>query len=80
MGRCTGAFAEYSLMDAREALAVPKKPHLGEAGSIPLAFMVVHDMLIAQGRLKSGNGCSSPGSRRGSASPRCRPPRRWARR
>jgi len=33
--------------------------------------MVVHDMLIAQGKLKSGNGCSSPASRRASASPRC---------
>ncbi len=54
MGRCTGAFAEYSLMDAREALAVPKNLTWEEAGSIPLAFMVVHDMLIAQGRLKSG--------------------------
>ena len=54
MGRCAGSFAEYSLMDAREALAVPKNLSWEEAGSVPLAFMVVHDMLIAQGRLKSG--------------------------
>ena len=54
MGRCMGAFAEYALMDAREAIAMPANLSWEEAGSIPLAFMVVHDMLIAQGRLKSG--------------------------
>jgi len=54
MGRCSGAFAEYSLMDAREALAMPKNLSWEEAASIPLVFMVVHDMLIAQGRLKAG--------------------------
>ena len=55
MGRCSGAFAEYSLIDAREALAMPKNLSWEEAGSIPLAFMVVHDMLIAQGKLKAGD-------------------------
>jgi NADPH:quinone reductase len=54
MGRCSGAFAEYSLIDAREALAVPKNLSWEEAACIPLAFMVVHDMLVAQGRLKAG--------------------------
>jgi len=54
MGRCSGAFAEYSLMDAREALAMPKTLSWEEAACVPLAFMVVHDMLIAQGRLKAG--------------------------
>jgi NADPH:quinone reductase-like Zn-dependent oxidoreductase len=54
MGRCSGAFAEYSLMDAREALAMPRNLSWEEAACIPLVFMVVHDMLIAQGRLKAG--------------------------
>jgi NADPH:quinone reductase-like Zn-dependent oxidoreductase len=54
MGRCTGAFAECSLMDAREAIAMPNNLSWEEAGSVPLAFMVVHDMLVAQGRLKAG--------------------------
>jgi NADPH:quinone reductase len=54
MGRCAGSFAEYSLMDAREAIVVPKSLGWEEAGSIPLVFMVVHDMLVAQGRLKAG--------------------------
>jgi len=54
MGRCSGAFAEHSLIDAREALAVPKNLSWEEAACIPLVFMVVHDMLIAQGKLKAG--------------------------
>jgi NADPH:quinone reductase-like Zn-dependent oxidoreductase len=54
MGRCSGSFAEYSLIDAREALAMPKNLSWEEAACIPLVFMVVHDMLIAQGKLKAG--------------------------
>ena len=54
MGRCSGAYSEYALMDAREAVLVPARLSWEEAASIPLAFMVVHDMLIAQGRLAAG--------------------------
>ena len=54
MGRCAGSFAEYALMDAREAIAVPKTLSWEEAACVPLVFMVVHDMLIAQGKLKAG--------------------------
>jgi NADPH:quinone reductase-like Zn-dependent oxidoreductase len=54
MGRCPGAFAEYALMDAREAIPVPGNLSWEEAASVPLTFMVVHDMLIAQGGLKAG--------------------------
>ena len=54
MGRCPGAFAEYALMDVREAVAVPPRLSWEQAAAIPLTFMVVHDMLIAQGRLKAG--------------------------
>jgi NADPH2:quinone reductase len=54
MGRCSGGFAQYSLIDAREALAMPKNLSWEEAACIPLVFMVVHDMLIAQGKLKAG--------------------------
>jgi NADPH2:quinone reductase len=53
MGRCPGAFAEYALMDAREAIPIPKTLSWDEAAAIPLAFMVVHDMLVAQSRLKA---------------------------
>lgn len=52
MGRCAGAFSEYAVMDAREAIAMP--PHLSweEAAAAPLAFMTAHDMVIGQGKLK----------------------------
>jgi NADPH:quinone reductase len=52
MGRCPGAFSEYALMDEREAIAVPPNLTWEEAASIPLTFLVVHDMLVVQGRLK----------------------------
>jgi len=54
MGRCPGAFAEYALMDAREAIAVPARLSWEEAAAVPLSFMVVHDMLVAQGQLRAG--------------------------
>ncbi len=54
MGRCAGSFAEYALMDAREAVRVPERLSWEEASGIALTFMVVHDMLIAQGRLIAG--------------------------
>ena len=54
MGRCSGAFAEYALMDAREALAIPNNLSWEEAACIPLVFCVVHDMVVAQGKLKAG--------------------------
>ncbi len=64
MGRCAGAFAEYALMDERESLAKPACLSWEEAASVPLTFLVVHDMLVLQGRLKAGdwvliNGVSS---------------------
>jgi NADPH:quinone reductase-like Zn-dependent oxidoreductase len=54
MGRCPGAFAEYGLLDERETLPVPERLSWEEAGAVPVAFLVVYDMLLAQGRLKAG--------------------------
>lgn len=54
MGRCAGAFSEYARMDAREAIAMPANLSWEEAATVPLTFLVVHDMLVAQGRLKAG--------------------------
>ena len=54
MGRCAGAFSEFALMDAREAMAMPPNLAWEDAASIPLVFLVVHDMLVAQGKLKAG--------------------------
>jgi NADPH:quinone reductase-like Zn-dependent oxidoreductase len=54
MGRCPGGFAEFGLMDKSDAISVPPNLSWEEAGAIPLTFMVVHDMLVAQGGLKAG--------------------------
>lgn len=54
LGRCTGAFAEYALMEAAEAMTVPPGMSWEAAASIPLAFLVAFDMLVLQGRLESG--------------------------
>jgi len=54
MGRCPGAFSEFALMDAREAIHVPAGLGMEAAASVPLTFLVVHDMLALQGRLQPG--------------------------
>lgn len=54
MGRCPGAFADYALMDRREALAVPEALDWTQAAAIPLTFLVAYDMLVLQGRLRAG--------------------------
>ena len=64
MGRCAGAFSECALMEAAEAMRVPDGLPWEQAASVPLAFLVVHDMLVLQGRLRAGewllvNGVSS---------------------
>jgi NADPH:quinone reductase len=54
MGRCAGAFSEYAVIDAREAIAIPPRLSFEQAAGVPLAFLVVHDMLVQQGRLQAG--------------------------
>jgi len=54
MGRCTGGFAEYAVMDAREAMKAPGPLSWEEAAATPLTFLVVYDMLVAQGHLAAG--------------------------
>lgn len=64
MGRCSGAFSEYALIDTAEAMHVPASLSWEEAGSVPLTFLVSYDMLVLQGQIQSGqwvliNGVSS---------------------
>ena len=54
MGRCRAAFAEYALMDMHDAMPVPQRLSWAQAAAIPIATMVVYDMLVAQGRLSAG--------------------------
>ena len=64
MGRCAGAFSQYALMEADEAMAVPAALSWEEAAGMTLTFLVSYDMLVLQGRLRAGewlliNGVSS---------------------
>jgi NADPH:quinone reductase-like Zn-dependent oxidoreductase len=64
MARCSGAFAEYALIDEAEAIPVPTSLSWEEAASFPLTYLVAFDMLVLQGKLKAGewlliNGVSS---------------------
>lgn len=53
MGRCSGGFAEFALIDTRESIRVPESVSWETAAAIPIAYMVAYDMLVAQGRLAS---------------------------
>ncbi len=54
MGRLPGAFGEYALMEARDAIPAPPNLSWEEAAAVPITFLVVYDMLVAQGNLKAG--------------------------
>lgn len=52
MGRCAGAFAEYTLMQADEALPLPERLSWCQGAAVPLTFLVAYDMLVQQGHLQ----------------------------
>src|SRR5437773_1008733 len=54
MSRLPGAFAEYGVMDKQDAIPVPSTLSWEEAAAVPITFLVVYDMLVQQGSLKSG--------------------------
>lgn len=55
MGRCNGAFAEYTTIDVREALRIPSHLSYEQGASIPLVFAVTYDMLVPHGRTRAGD-------------------------
>ena len=61
MGRCSGAFAEFALISEREAMKMPDSLDWNQAAAIPLTSLVVYDMLVVQGDLKSGEWVFIPG-------------------
>lgn len=61
MGRVSGAYADYALMDAREAIPVPDGMSWEAAAATPITFCVVYDMLVEQGRIKTGEWLLVPG-------------------
>jgi NADPH2:quinone reductase len=54
MGRALGGFAEQALLVASEAMPVPEHFDWAHAASLPITYMVSHDMLVAQGELAEG--------------------------
>ena len=54
VAQLSGAYAQYALMDAREAIPVPPSLSWEEAAATPITFCVVYDMLVEQGRLRAG--------------------------
>ena len=54
MGRCDGAFAQAGLMQAGEAFEVPAALSWEQAACATVTYLTAHDMLIAQGHLRSG--------------------------
>lgn len=54
MATARGSFAEYVLMPAVSAIPVPGNLSWEEAACTPLIYIVVHDMLVAQGRIQAG--------------------------
>ena len=54
MGRAKGGYAEYSLLDAHEAIPVPECLTWEQAAGVPLVFLITYDMLYPYGKLRSG--------------------------
>lgn len=54
MGRARGGFAEYTVMDARQAMPVPPCLSWEQAAAIPVAFLTSYEMLFEHGRLQRG--------------------------
>lgn len=64
MGRCPAAFAEYAVMDVREAIPVPERLSWEQAAAIPVVYQVAYDLLLLHGRIAPSdwvlvNGVSS---------------------
>jgi len=53
-GRARGGFAEYTVMDARQAMPVPPRLSWEQAAAIPVAFLTSYEMLVEHGRLQRG--------------------------
>jgi NADPH2:quinone reductase len=53
-GRAAGGFAEYTLMDHRDAIPVPSTTDWDDAAALPIAGLVAYDMLVPEGELSRG--------------------------
>lgn len=54
MGRCSGGFAEYAVVSATVAMAVPSELSFIEAAVLPVSYVVGHDAIVTNGGLRRG--------------------------
>lgn len=54
IGRDRGGFAEYTQMQAHQAMHVPENLSWTEAAAIPISFLAAYDAVVAYGRLRVG--------------------------
>ncbi|MFM9969041.1 MAG: zinc-binding alcohol dehydrogenase family protein [Burkholderiales bacterium] len=54
LGRAPAAFSTYALMDVREAMPMPAHLSWEQAAAVPVTFIAAYEMLIANGRLATG--------------------------
>jgi NADPH:quinone reductase-like Zn-dependent oxidoreductase len=52
IGHDRGAFAEYTLIQAHQAIRVPDPLSMEEAAAIPVSFCAAYDAVVAYGRLR----------------------------
>jgi NADPH2:quinone reductase len=53
MGRCWGGYAEYAVVRSRMAMPIPDEVGFAQAATIPIAYVVAHDAVVANGGLTS---------------------------
>jgi NADPH:quinone reductase-like Zn-dependent oxidoreductase len=54
MGRAIGGFAQFALIDQRDAMHVPANLDWHAAAALPIAAWVAYDMVMAEGALQKG--------------------------
>jgi NADPH:quinone reductase-like Zn-dependent oxidoreductase len=54
-GRCRGGFAEYAIIDAHQAMAIPERLSWQQAAAVPISYITAYEMLWPPyGRLAAG--------------------------
>lgn len=53
MGRCRGGFAQYAVLDEREALPIPDSLSFAQAAAVPLTFLLAYDILCVESTLRA---------------------------
>ena len=65
LGRARGAFAEYAIMEAEQAIPVPARLTWEQAAAIPLSFITAYEMVVTFGKLKADEWLFVPGASSG---------------